>query len=116
MVDGIKKTGYMIKPHFLDGRDATNVKPEMSAEWLSRVRESLTEKISNGYNNGRGEKGNYIDGDDIYAVADSTSRAGAGAPGHQCYYRQYGENTENPELSYTTFETFAYPSKINLYC
>ncbi len=117
MVDAISnKTSFMTKPHFLDGRDATNVKPEMGLSWVQDVKKNITEKISVGYNNGMGSKGDYPAGDNLFAAADSTTRVSAAAPGLHCYFRQLGENTENPDMSYTTFESFATPTKMDLYC
>lgn len=104
---------FRFKPQFLDGRDATNVKPDMGREWAMNLRNELTAHINAGY---EGAKANSVSGSDIGLVADSTSRVSASAPGFHCISRHRGENTQDPEASYMDWTNFALPTKMDLYC
>lgn len=104
---------FRFKPQFMDGRDATNVKPDMGKEWIMNVKNELTAHINAGY---AGTKANSVSGDDIGLVADSTTRVSAAAPGFHCISRHLGENFDDPEASYIDRTNYANPTKMDLYC
>lgn len=104
---------FRFKPQFMDGRDATNVKPDMGKEWMINVKTELTAHINAGY---AGTKANSVSGDEIYLVSDSTTRVSAAAPGFHCISRHRGENVEDPEASFMDWTNYALPTKMDLYC
>lgn len=104
---------FRFKPQFMDGRPATDVKPEMGREWAMNLRTELTNHINAGY---EGAKANSVSGNDIWLVADSTTRVSASAPGYHCYNRHLGENTQDPEASFMDWTNLASPTKMDLYC